>query len=74
MDNPTAAKRVVETIFDAVHDQLSAFPESGRVGRVEGTRELVVSNSPFLVPYRIKDGVIEVLGVHHGSRRWPESF
>ena len=74
IDNPSAAKRVVEAVFDAVNGQLTTFPESGRIGRVEGTRELVVANSPFIVPYRIKDNVIEVLGVHHASRRWPESF
>ena len=74
IDNPAAADRTVVTIATAVHDQLSAFPESGRIGRVEGTRELVVASSPFIVPYRIKGDVIEVLGVHHASRRWPGSF
>ncbi len=74
MDNPSAAKRIVETISEAVHEQLTAFPESGRAGRIEDTRELVIPKSPFVVPYRIKDDVVEVLGVHHGSRRWPDSF
>ena len=74
MDNPSAAKRIVETISKAVHELLTAFPESGRFGRIEGTRELVVPNTPFLVPYRINGDVVEILGVHNGSRRWPDSF
>jgi toxin ParE1/3/4 len=54
-------KRVVEAVFDAVNSQLTVFPESGRIGRVEGTLELVVASSPSIVPYRIKGDVIEVL-------------
>lgn len=49
------------------------FPESGRTGRVEGTCELVVPRTPFIVPYRVKGEVIEILGVHHTARRWPKA-
>jgi len=72
MDNPTAANRIVKAIASSVHNQLTEFPESGRIGRVEGTRELLVTKTPFIVPYRIKGTVIDVLGVYHTARRWPE--
>ena len=57
-----------------VHNQLADFPESGRTGRIEGTRELVVPKTPFVAPYRITGDTIEILAVHHASQRWPVAF
>ncbi len=73
-DNPTAAKRIVVATVSVVHDQLTAFPHSGRPGRIEGTRELVVPKTPFIVAYRIAGDTIDILAVHHASLRWPEAF
>jgi toxin ParE1/3/4 len=39
---------------------------------VPGSRELVVARTPYIVPYRLRRETIEVLGVHHGARRWPD--
>jgi plasmid stabilization system protein ParE len=50
---------------------LAAFPLSGRPGRVEGTREILVPNTPFLIAYRIKQDEVHLLAVLHGARRWP---
>ena len=74
LDNPDAANRVVAAIVSSVADQLTAYPEAGRKGRVDGTREFVVPKTPFIVPYSVRGEVVHVLGVHHSSRRWPESF
>jgi toxin ParE1/3/4 len=46
----------------------------GRPGRVPGTRELVVSDTPFILPYRVRDSAVEILAVFHGARQWPEQF
>lgn len=73
-DNPIAAKRIVVATVSMVHDQLTAFPQSGQPGRIEGTRELVVPKTPFIVPYRVTGDTIEILGVHHASQRWPEAL
>ena len=44
----------------------------GRPGRVKGTRELVISSTPFVLVYRLKGGQrIEVLRLLHGSQLWP---
>ena len=72
-DNPAAATRTVELIIHAVN-QLEQFPAIGRPGRVAGTRELVVTGTPYIVPYRVRAECIEVIRVLHGSRRWPTSF
>ncbi len=74
LDSPPIAKRIVLAITDTVHDQLTIFPETGRPGRVEGTRELVVPKSPFVVTYRVKGQVVDVLAVHHTSQKWPEAI
>jgi toxin ParE1/3/4 len=72
-DNQRAAVTVVTRILDLV-DLLGEQPEIGRPGRIVGTRELVVTNTPFVVPYRVGENRIEVLSVFHGARKWPASF
>jgi toxin ParE1/3/4 len=67
------AARIVTTILDCV-DTLADFPHKGRPGRVPDTRELVVSNTPYVVPYRVRNVAAEILAVFHGARRWPETF
>lgn len=55
-------------------EQLSTFPMSGRPGRVPGTRELVIANTPFIAAYAIDKARIVILAVYHGAQRWPETF
>jgi toxin ParE1/3/4 len=54
--------------------QLAAFPMAGRSGRVPDTRELVISNTPFIPAYAIDHDRIVVLAIYHGARQWPEAF
>ncbi|MGB8915442.1 MAG: type II toxin-antitoxin system RelE/ParE family toxin [Candidatus Sulfotelmatobacter sp.] len=72
-DKPQAAARMVQTIQESV-DLLQRHPALGRPGRVTGTRELVVSGTPYIVPYRIRDNEIQLLRVFHGARKWPSKF
>lgn len=72
-DDPDAARRTVVRIVNRV-DQLRRTHGIGRLGRVYGTRELVVLDTPYLVPYRVKNGVVDILAVMHNSQRWPEGF
>ena len=69
-DNPSASQRVARAIYESV-GSLESFPRLGRVGRVEGTRELPVPSLPFLVVYRVTQEAVEVAGVIHGAQRWP---
>jgi toxin ParE1/3/4 len=68
-----SAENIIERIEKSLQ-ALSDFPEMGRQGRVAGTRELVVAKTPFILPYRVHKNRIEILGVIHGNRRWPESL
>ena len=70
-DNPTAAARVDEEI-ERQTDLLAQFPNMGREGRVNGTRELVINRSPYIVVYRVKKDRIEIIRLLHGAQRWPK--
>jgi toxin ParE1/3/4 len=65
-DNPDGSARTVAAIAKAV-ETLKRFP-------VPGTRELVVSGTPYIVPYRVRGDLVEVLRVFHASRKWPTHF
>ena len=52
--------------------QLAAFRLSGRTGRVAGTRELIIPNTPFIVAYAIDSARIVILAIYHGAQAWPE--
>lgn len=73
-DNPAAAARVVLELIDQVEALLPKHPGIGRPGRVLGTRELIITRLPYIVPYRVRDRDIEILRVLHTSRRWPEDL
>ena len=72
-DNPAAADRLVQRIMRAVN-LLGNNPAMGRPGRVSGTRELVVGDTPYIVPYRVRVNAVEILRVFHAARKWPTSF
>ena len=69
-DNPLAAISQDEEIEHQV-DMLIQHPQMGRPGRLEGTRELVISRTPFIVVYRVKGMRIEVIRLLHSSQQWP---
>lgn len=69
-DNPNAAIQMDERI-ESETERLLRHPRSGRRGRKRGTRELVISHSPFILVYRIRKNQIEILRILHGSQRYP---
>jgi addiction module RelE/StbE family toxin len=74
IDTESAALMVTATIMELAQSQLPFFPRSGRVGRIAGTRELVVSKTPYIVVYEIIDEQINVLSILHTSQKWPKGF
>ena len=72
-DNPQAAMRVHGVIHAAV-DPLANYPNLGRAGRVDGTRELIVVDLPYIVVYRVAEDTVRILAVIHTSRQWPRRF
>ena len=60
--------------IDAAVDLLAEFPNSGRSGRVPGTRELVVSRSPYIAAYRVASDHVFILRLLHGAQEWPDQL
>lgn len=69
LDNPVAAVELDEEL-SARTAQLTEQPESGRPGRVAGTRELV-AHRHYVIVYEIVAGVVQILRVLHTARLWP---
>ncbi len=72
-DSIQAAELVANRVRNAVK-LLEEMPRAGRPGRVAETRELVVSNTPYILAYRIHLNAISILRIYHGARRWPSRF
>jgi toxin ParE1/3/4 len=51
-ENPAAAQGIASTIYESA-GSLKSFPNEGRTGRVDGTRDLPLPPLPFMVVYRI---------------------
>jgi len=72
-DNPSAASRMVTRIQEAT-ERLKNHPQMGRPGRVQGTRELVIAGSPYVVVYILGDSEIQIVAIIHSAMRWPDTF
>jgi toxin ParE1/3/4 len=73
-ESPAAARRIVLRILHTIERLLPENPHMGRPGRVSGTRELVIPQTPYVVPYRVEREAVQILRVYHSARRWPDSF
>lgn len=69
-ENPSAAARVSQRILEVV-EAISRHPSMGRAGRIPNTREMVVTQTPFLIAYSVLDDQLVILRVLHGARKWP---
>jgi len=70
-DSESSALAVAKTLFDAANS-LDLLQSRGRVGRIPGTRELVVSGLPYIVVYQVTRAAIQILHNNHGARNWPK--
>ncbi len=66
-ENRAAAEAVTRRILRSV-DRLQSFPNSGRIGVVPGTREVVVPGLPYIVVYVHDDEEVEIIAVFHGAQ------
>jgi addiction module RelE/StbE family toxin len=69
-DSEQNAALVAGRILKAV-DLLQDHPQLGRPGRVLGTRELVIPDTPYIIPYRVRGDRLELIAVFHGRQKWP---
>ena len=69
-ENPAAAAKVAKTLYEGCSN-LREFPYLGRRGRISETRELVFPGFPYIVVYRLRDQVAEIIRIYHGAQDWP---
>lgn len=68
--DPAAARAVVDRVLLSV-DHLENFPESGRTGQAEGTREVIVPSLPYIIVYTHDDADINIIAVFHAAQKRP---
>ena len=70
LDAPDRATNLIRHVYDAP-TALLTFPNRGRPGKKEGTRELVLAPLPYVVVYTVRDDVVFVVRILHGAQQWP---
>jgi addiction module RelE/StbE family toxin len=70
-ESPQAAVSVEARIRASV-ENLRRYPEIGQPGRIEGTREMFISRTPYIAAYRIVGDTVRVLRPLHGAQQWPD--
>lgn len=68
--SPARASRIGRLILAAAA-KLETMPRLGRPGRAEGTRELVIARTPYLIVYTLEAAQVSIVRVLHGTMRWP---
>ena len=69
-ESPAAAKQIILSIIRKTATQLSRYPESGKPGRLMGTRELLFSDSPYLVVYTVRNTLVTLLTLFHTAQNF----
>ncbi|MCK5359902.1 MAG: type II toxin-antitoxin system RelE/ParE family toxin [Gammaproteobacteria bacterium] len=71
-DNPGAAQLIAQRIVHTI-SLLKDNPSLGHPGRLAGTRELVIPETRYIIPYRVRPRLqqIEILRVFHASKKIP---
>ena len=57
-------------LYEAIRS-LREWPYRGRVGREDGTRELLFPPLPYIAVYRVEEQSIEVLRIYHAAQARP---
>lgn len=65
--HPRYRKPTLRKLYTAIQS-LKRWPDRGRLGRVESTRELLFPPLPYVAVYRITEEDVEVLRIYHGAQ------
>ncbi|WP_209425057.1 type II toxin-antitoxin system RelE/ParE family toxin [Pararhodobacter sp. SW119] len=72
-EDPAAASRFNDRLLELIETTLVTQPRMGRPGRVTDTRELIV-HPRYILAYRVRSEVLELLAFRHSVRLWPDRF
>lgn len=68
--SPGTAPQLIRKIYEAP-STLKNYPNLGRPGKKEGTRELVLAPLPYVIVYQLRDEAAYVLRILHAAQDWP---
>lgn len=68
--SPQSAPQLIHKIYEAPL-VLRNYPNLGRAGKKEGTRELVIAPLPYIVVYQIRGDNLFIVRILHGAQEWP---
>lgn len=69
-ETPEHAPRLVRSLYKSA-TALKTFPNRGRTGKKQGTRELVIPSLPYIVVYQVRDDTVYITRILHASQQWP---
>ena len=65
--HPHYRESTMRRLYSAIFD-LKRWPNRGRLGGEEGTRELLFSRMPYVAVYRVKEQAVEILRIYHAAQ------
>jgi toxin ParE1/3/4 len=65
--HPQYRQATLRKLYESVRS-LKTSPRRGRLGRVDGTRELLFPPMPYVAVYRVGEDAIEVLRIWHSAQ------
>jgi toxin ParE1/3/4 len=68
--DPAAAVRLIDNLLKSAF-QLGKFPHLGRHGRITGTRELSVPETPYFLVYTLTETTVDIERILHSRRQYP---
>ncbi len=68
--HPHYRQATMRKLYEAIRS-LKQWPNRGRPGREQGTREIVFQPLPYIAVYRATGPAIEVLRIYHGAQDRP---
>lgn len=73
VENPQAAEALAARLRKSL-DLITDRPEIGRPTHRADVREWSVPGLPYIIPYRIKSGYVEILRIFHVRRKRPDRW
>jgi plasmid stabilization system protein ParE len=67
---PRYRQSTMRKLYGAVR-ALKQWPQRGRIGHEEGTRELLFSPLPYIAVYRFTEESVEILRIYHAAQDRP---
>jgi toxin ParE1/3/4 len=68
--HPRYRQPTMRKLYETVR-ALKQSPQRGRLGREDGTRELLLSPLPYLAVYRVTTKSVEVVRIYHTAQDRP---